>query len=80
MYDFSYQKPGSVADAVKILGGDADANGAVSTRVMAVGPGGCSDSVELAILPAQAVDQRVVDGPGARDTFDQGRGPVPLAL
>ena len=25
MYDFAYQKPGSLADAVKVLGGDADA-------------------------------------------------------
>src|SRR3954451_9650277 len=25
MYDFAYQKPGSLADAVKVLAGDADA-------------------------------------------------------
>src|SRR5260221_12037548 len=25
MYDFAYQKPGSLADAVKVLSGDADA-------------------------------------------------------
>ena len=49
-----------------------------------VGPAGgsrrSSDSVEFAILPAQAVDQRVVVGRGAGDALDQHRGTISLAL
>ena len=44
------------------------------------GPGRLSDTVQFAILPSQALDQRAVVGPGAGDALDQGRGTIPLTL
>ena len=41
MYDFAYQKPGSLADAVKVLSGDMDAKALAGgmTDAVPVGPG-----------------------------------------
>ena len=47
---------------------------------MGFGPGEFSDRIELGILPAQAVDQRAMVGPGAGDALDQVGGPIALAL